>query len=185
MQNKTKHLSIGFFCSSSEDLADIFHLEMRRLVKALAPLRPEVVYGGGRMGLMGTLANAALESGLRVCGVLPTLFDRPEIHHDGLDENILVADLFERKRTMLQRSDAFVIFPGGIGTLDEALEVLCLAQIGELRKPIYFYNPLDFWTTFFNFLDELREQRMISQDMSSLYKVFASPEELMNHIKSR
>lgn len=176
--------AIGFFCGSSQDVSEIFHAEMRALVEGLAHLQPEIVYGGGGHGLMGTLARSARNKNLRTVGVLPTIFDRPDVRLEGLTENILVPDLFERKRTMIARSDAFIVFPGGIGTMDEALEVLCLKQIGQLDQPIYFFNVLDYWTTFFAFLDELAQQRMVGRDFASLYKVFAEIPTLVEDISN-
>jgi uncharacterized protein (TIGR00730 family) len=155
------------------------------MVEALAPQRPQFVYGGGRLGLMGTLAEAALARGLEVVGVLPVVFDRPDVVHRGLTENLIVPDLFERKRIMIQRSDAFVVFPGGIGTLDEALEVMCLRQIGQIDKPIIFYNPFSYWDTFLAFQDEMAQQGMVSAAMADLIEVVPDAERLADILARR
>lgn len=114
----------------------------------------ELVYGGGAVGLMGILADAALAGGGRVTGVLPRgLFDR-EVNHPGLSELHQVDSMHERKQLMFDRSGAFVALPGGLGTLEELAEVMTWAQLGIHRRPIVVVDVDGFWTPLRDLLDQ-------------------------------
>lgn len=119
---------------------------------ALAAAGVPIVYGGGSTGCMGAMADAALAAGARVVGVVPGgLFLPDEVH--AAVELVVVASLHERKRVMLDRADAFVVLPGGLGTLDEMSEVLTWAQLGIHAKPTVLVDPEEFWRPFVDWLD--------------------------------
>jgi uncharacterized protein (TIGR00730 family) len=120
--------------------------------RLLAEHHIRLVYGGGAVGLMGTLADAALDAGGEVIGVIPTGLFRKEIGHIGLTELIEVGSMHERKRTMFELSDAFVALPGGLGTLEELFEVATWGQLGIHDKPIATLDVLDFWSPLHAFL---------------------------------
>ena len=104
-----------------------------------------LVYGGGRLGLMGTLADAAVEAGGRVIGVIPRFLAKLEVEHDGLAELHQVGSMHERKNKMFELSDASVILPGGLGTLDEAMEIITWKQLQVHAKPVVVLNVAGYW----------------------------------------
>ena len=122
-----------------------------QFAQTLAAQGLELVYGGGGQGLMGLLADSALEAGVKVVGVIPRGLVEREMAHIGLSELIVVESMFERKRIMLERADAFVGLPGGFGTLDEVFETVTASQVGVFSKPTGllnvdgFYDPLLAW----------------------------------------
>ena len=127
--------ALGVFCGSRSGNDDSVHALARDLGSALAAANVDLIYGGASIGVMGTLADAVLESGGRAVGVIPVdLFSR-EVAHDGLTELIEVTDMHERKRTMYDRSDAFCALPGGYGTLEEVFEAATWTQLGLHSRP--------------------------------------------------
>ena len=112
-----------------------------------------VVYGGASVGLMGTLADAALSAGSRVVGVIPRALQEKEIAHRGLSELLLVDDMNQRKNEMFRRANAFLVLPGGFGTLDELFEVATAAQLGQHKKPIVLWNARGFFDGLVTFLE--------------------------------
>ncbi|MBS0222843.1 MAG: TIGR00730 family Rossman fold protein [Proteobacteria bacterium] len=111
----------------------------------LARERITLVYGGGGVGLMGVLANAALKAGARVVGVIPRFLLQREAGHPALNETVVVETMHERKRQMFERADAFVVLPGGIGTLEEFFEVLSWRTLGLHAKPIAILDIEGYW----------------------------------------
>ncbi len=170
------------FCSSSNDVSPLFFSEIERLGRALAKRKIRVIYGGARVGLMGRLADVALDAGGEVVGVIPQYLAKPEIVHPNLTELIVVNDLLDRKRRMLALADVAIASPGGIGTIDEITEVLALKQLAEHAKPVLFHNFLEFWDPLFDYFEELRARAMIHQNLEDLYSVFADAEDLVKSL---
>ena len=127
---------ICVYCGSSGRVDEAYRAAATRLGVVLAQAGIELVYGGGRVGLMGLMADAALASGGRVTGIIPMHLHDLEVGHNGLSELQVVDNMHERKRRMFEMSDAFAVLPGGLGTLDEALEVITWRQLGLHDKPI-------------------------------------------------
>lgn len=132
--------SVTVFCGSSAGSDDIYRSEAERLGKALAEQSIKLIYGGAKVGLMGVVANAVLEAGGEVIGVLPRFLRSKEIAHDGLTDLILVESMHDRKTKMHQLSDGVIALPGGYGTLEELFEMLTWAQLGLHKKPIGLLN---------------------------------------------
>jgi uncharacterized protein (TIGR00730 family) len=132
--------SVTVFCGSSAGSDDIYRSEADRLGKALAEQSIRLIYGGAKVGLMGVVANAVLEAGGEVIGVLPRFLKSKEIAHDGLTELILVESMHERKTKMHQLSEGVIALPGGYGTLEELFEMLTWAQLGLHKNPIGVLN---------------------------------------------
>lgn len=170
------------FCSSSDAISPIYFSEITLLAHELVKNKIRIIYGGGRSGLMGRLADAALEKGGEVIGVIPHYLAKPGIQHEGLTELIVVDDLLDRKRKMLSLADVAIASPGGIGTIDEITEVLALKQLGEHVKPVCFHNFLDYWAPLFDYFEELRARHMIHQELHDLYTSFYSAEELVKGV---
>lgn len=141
------------FCGARDGHDSIYREAARAFGETLARRGFGLVYGGGKVGLMGVVADAVLAAGGRVVGVIPGFLTHAEVLHAGLSEQVLVDDLFERKAVMIERADAFVALPGGIGTFDELLEVIAWRQLGQLQHPIGLLNVNGFfdpWLSLFN-----------------------------------
>ncbi len=138
-----------------------------------------LVYGGGRVGLMGVLADAALAAGARVVGVIPLALHDREIGHDGVCEMVVVGDMHERKRRMFELSDAVAVLPGGLGTLDEAFEAITLCQIGLMAKPIVLVNIGAFWAPLLALIDQVIAAGFARPDARQLYRVVERVEDVL------
>ena len=137
--------SLCIYCGSSSG-ADPRHARAAAtLGRLLGEACIELVYGGGNIGLMGIVADAALEAGGRVTGIIPTDLKRIELAHGGLDELVVVESMHERKRRMFERADAFAVLPGGVGTLDETFEIITWRQLGLHGKPIVIIDADGYW----------------------------------------
>ena len=136
--------SVCVYCASSE-AADPAYMEAAAAFgKTLAAEGLRLVYGGGDIGLMGACARAAHDAGGKVLGVMPDFLRQREILYDDV-ETIVVGSMHERKMVMFEQSDAFVVLPGGVGTLEEAVEMLSWRRLEVHRKPIVFHSPGGFW----------------------------------------
>ena len=140
--------AVCVFCGSSAGANPVYAEAARRMGEMLAARRLTLVYGGGRVGLMGEVARAALAAGGPVVGVIPQALMRKELAYEDLTELHVVASMHERKALMAERSDGFVAMPGGYGTFEEFCEVLTWAQLGFHSKPVAlldvngYYRPL-------------------------------------------
>jgi uncharacterized protein (TIGR00730 family) len=137
--------SICVYCASSSDIAQVYKDAAVEFGRAAAERGIEIVYGGGRVGLMGLLADAALAAGGKVTGIIPGHIADMEVAHQTLSELFIVATMHERKMMMFDRSDAFVVLPGGMGTLDEMMEILTWKQLGLHDKPVILANIAGYW----------------------------------------
>jgi hypothetical protein len=146
------------YCGSAGAVDPRFREAARQLGEALAAAGIEVVFGGGRVGLMGILADAALAAGGRVVGIIPERLRARELAHQGTSELIVTVGMHERKRLMAERSDAFAILPGGIGTLDELFETLTWRHLGLHDKPIFVVDVVNYWEPLRALLDHMVEQ---------------------------
>lgn len=131
------------------------------LGRTIAESGRTLVYGGGKLGLMGALADAALTAGGKVIGVIPLALSVKEVAHAGLTEMRVMANMHERKAMMAELADAFVAMPGGLGTLEELFEVWTWAQLGFHGKPVGLMGPSDFFAPLLQFLDNLVAQRFV------------------------
>jgi uncharacterized protein (TIGR00730 family) len=171
--------SICVFCGSQPG-ADPAYVEAARDFGALLARRGiALVYGGAHVGLMGALADALLEDGGRVTGVIPqALWDR-EVGHTGLTELLVVDSMHERKALMAERADAFVALPGGAGTLEELFEAWTWAQLGIHAKPVGLLNVNGFWDPLLAMLDHMVEQRFVRAAQRAMVLVDEHPERLL------
>ncbi len=140
--------SVCVFCGSSSRVADAHRAAAAELGTLIAARGVRLVYGGGRVGLMGILADAALAVGGEVVGVIPQFLVDLEVAHPGLTELRVVDSMHTRKQTMAELADAFVALPGGFGTLEEAVEVMTWHQLGLHRKPTVLVSIDGFWEPF-------------------------------------
>jgi len=148
------------------------HLALaRRVGELLARNGIALVFGGGRIGLMGAAAEAALAAGGKVIGIIPHFLQRREVAHDHLSELVVTDSMHERKRLMAERSEAFCVLPGGLGTLDETFEMLTWAQLGLHAKPIVLLNHEGFWDPLLVLVDRLVAQRYVPPEHRALLRV--------------
>src|SRR5262249_40872482 len=152
---------IAVFCSASDSVSPMLLSEIEILGEGLAEDGHAIIYGGANCGCMGALAKGVLNKRGQLIGVVPEMDFMLGLVQEGLSERHAVPTLSARKEVMNSLADAFLIYPGGLGTLDEALEVLALKSLGSLEKPVIFYNFLGIWTPFLEVLDLLVEQRLI------------------------
>lgn len=149
---------IAVFCGSKKGQDPSFSQAASDLGALLADRGIEVVYGGGAVGLMGVLANAALEKHGKVIGVIPEKLYEMEVAHMGLTELYRVKTMHERKALMADLSDAFIALPGGIGTMEEIMEVMTWAQIGYHQKPCAFLNVNGYYNRLLEFFQTMEKQ---------------------------
>ena len=151
-----------------------------QLGRTLAARGTGLVYGGARVGLMGTLADAVLANGGHVTGVIPSALVEKEVAHNGLTDLRVVGSMHERKALMADLSDAFIALPGGWGTLDEMFEILTWAQLGLHRKPCGLLNVRGYFDRLLSFLDHSMEQGFVRREYGSLLSVAETPEALLD-----
>jgi len=138
-------LAVAVYCGSSDHGPDSHRRLAAALGRTLAEAGVTLVYGGGRIGLMRAVADAAIAAGGEVIGVIPTFLDRREIGHQGVARLEVVASMHERKARMAELADAFVVLPGGLGTLDEAFEIVTWRQLGLHDKPVVVLDSDGYW----------------------------------------
>ena len=168
------------FCGSRNGTRTQYVASARRMGEALARRGIGLVYGGGGIGLMGVLADAALSAGGDVIGVIPQALVAREVAHGGLTDLRVVASMHERKALMAELSDAFVALPGGFGTLEEFCEALTWAQLGIHRKPCGLLNVEGFFDPLLSLFDHAVRERFVSPDHRSLVVVEEDPERLLD-----
>ena len=171
--------AVCVYCGSSFGAEPAYLEAAQGLARTLVAHELKVVYGGARVGLMGALADAALAAGGEVIGIIPqSLVDR-EIAHTGLTELHTVGSMHERKALMAERSDAFVALPGGIGTIEELIEIFTWRQLGLHEKPLAVLNTLGYYDGLAAFLDHALDQGFLPRSSRDAFTVAADPEALL------
>ncbi len=176
--------SICVFCGSSYGALEAYADIARETGRAIAEQGYTLVYGGAKVGLMGTVADAALEAGGKVIGVLPRSLQDKEIGHEGLSELHLVDSMHERKAMMADLSDAFIALPGGVGTLEEIFEVWTWGQLGYHKKPCGFLNAEGYYDHLIAFLDHQTEQGFTKQVMRDMAQIASSPLDMIRQFEN-
>ncbi|HPB82265.1 MAG TPA: TIGR00730 family Rossman fold protein [Spirochaetota bacterium] len=171
---------ICVFCGSSPGNNPEYREAARTLGRILAGRNIELVFGGGRVGLMNEIANTVLGTGGRVTGVIPqSLVDR-EVAHTGISELRVTGSMHERKALMAELSDGFIALPGGIGTFEEFMEIITWGQLGFHRKPCGLLNTLGFYDGLLEFLDHAVREGFLHDANRDSILVSESPEELLD-----
>jgi uncharacterized protein (TIGR00730 family) len=171
--------NICIYCGSALGADPAYASAARRLGRDLARRGVGLVYGGGRVGLMGLVADAVLEAGGRAIGVIPEALASEEVAHDGLTELHVVADMHQRKALMARRSDAFLTLPGGVGTFEEFFEALSWAALGLHRKPQGILNIAGYFDPLLALLDHAVAQRLARPEILKLLVVSTDPEAIV------
>lgn len=169
MEEKIERISV--FCGSSTGKNPAFAKEAFQLGKALALQNIAVVYGGAKVGMMGKVADGALQNGGEVVGVLPEFLKLKEVAHEELTELIIVESMHQRKAVMYQLSDAIIVLPGGFGTLEEFFEMLTWAQLGMHKKPLGILNTKGFYDHLLAFFTEVESEELIKPEHQKLFVV--------------
>lgn len=170
--------TIGVFCGSSPAADETFIALARAAGEAIADAGFGIVYGGSRNGLMGAAADAALEKGAVVTGAIPHFLKEKEVAHGGLAELILTDTMHERQVAIAERADAFLVLPGGLGTLAELFEVLTWRQLALHEKPVALLNGGGYWDSLLDFLRQAGERKFLYRDYESLFTVLENTEKL-------
>ncbi|MCW2237353.1 LOG family protein [Azospirillum canadense] len=172
--------SVCVYCGSSSRVADVYKDAAHSLGEGLARHGIQLVYGGGRVGLMGIVADAALASGGSVVGIIPEHIQSAEVEHTGLTELVVVDSMHTRKRMMVDRSDAFVVLPGGFGTLDESFEILTWKQLRLHDKPVVIVDVDGYWRPLLGLVDHMIAQGFAHSGHRALFTVVDEVDDVFN-----
>ena len=167
----TPAFSVCVYCGSRSGSDPAFADTARAVGRWIGEHQGQLVYGGGNNGLMGTVANAALEAGARVVGVIPEALVELEHAHRGLTELLIVENMHERKRVMAERSGAFLALPGGIGTMEEVFVVWTWRQLAYHEKPIALLNQDGYYDPLLSFLDASVGYGFLSESQMGLIEI--------------
>ncbi|MGB9151543.1 MAG: TIGR00730 family Rossman fold protein [Alphaproteobacteria bacterium] len=171
--------SVCVYCGSSNLVAQAFKTSAHMIGTELAQRGVRVVYGGGHVGLMGIVADSTLKAGGTVIGIIPEHIRAQEVQHNGLTELLVVPDMHTRKRMMVERSDAFIILPGGLGTLDEAFEILTWKKLKLHNKPVIIFNQDGYWDTMLALIDKTISEGFSQPADRALYNVATSVQDVL------
>jgi uncharacterized protein (TIGR00730 family) len=177
--------NICIYCGSAVGLDPAYAAAASRVGRALAREGFGLVYGGGRVGLMGIVADAVLRGGGRAIGVIPDPLAVKEVAHDGLTELHVVADMHQRKAMMARRSRAFLTLPGGIGTLEELFETLSWAMLGLHQKPMGILNVAGYFDPLLALLDHAVTARFVRSEHRELLLVSSDPDAIVRELMVR
>jgi uncharacterized protein (TIGR00730 family) len=176
--------SVCVFCGSNTGSSEVYRGAARSLARAIARAGLRLVYGGGSIGLMGVLAEAALAEGVDVTGVAPRrLLDREVVHRD-LSRLHVVESMHERKARMAELSDGFIALPGGYGTLDELFEALTWTQLGYHRKPCGLLNVSGFFDRLADYLEHAVQEGFLIREHRDMLVVADDPDLMIERLRS-
>lgn len=174
--------SLCVFCGSRQGSQAAFTAAARAIGSGLASRGWQMVYGGGRVGLMGEVADAARQGGAWVTGVIPESLMQREVGHRGLDELHVVASMHIRKQMMAERADAFVALPGGLGTFEELFEIWTWRQLGYHARPIALLNTAGYYDGLLDFLRTTVNQGFVAPQQADMLLVEDQPEALLDRL---
>ncbi len=175
--------AVCVFCGSQSGARAEYREAARELAQVLVRRAVTVVYGGGHVGMMGTLADETLTQRGRIVGIIPRHLMRPEVAHRGLTELLVVESMHERKRTMAERSDAFIVLPGGYGTLEEMFEMVTWLQLQLQTKPVGILNIEGYFDRILDFLRHAAQEGFIRPEHWDLLIVEHTAELLLDRLE--
>jgi len=179
--SRVEKKTVCVFCGSSPGARPSYLETARRAGELIGEKGHTLVYGGGATGMMGELARAAMKAGARVIGIRPTVLDHLELPQGGI-EMVPTPDLFERKQRMIGRSDAFLILPGGLGTLDEFFEVVTTAQLGMHALPVVLVNTEGYFEPLLALFRHVDAEGYIYGDVARLFYAAADVDEAFSRL---
>ncbi len=176
--------SVCVFCGSKVGNDPDWARAADRLGRLLAEAGIRLVYGGGRIGLMGVVAQAVMRSGGKVSGVIPDFLMKLEVADTGVTDLVVVDSMHERKRRMFELADGFVILPGGLGTLDETFEIVTWKQLRHHSKPIVILNVNGYWSPFADLVRSIVAGGFAHPAVTDLFSLVEEPEEVIPALRS-
>jgi len=180
----TRLSSLCVYCGSRDQVDPRHRQAAATLGRICAERGIRIVFGGGRVGLMGICADAALAAGGTVIGIIPHHLNEIEIAHQRVSELYLVDSMHERKQMMFEMSDAFAVLPGGIGTLDETFEIVTWRQLRLHDKPIIVLNSAGYWRPFLDMIDHIIDSGFASRSIRQLFTVVDRVEDIIPAIQA-
>ncbi len=174
--------SICIYCGSSDKIRPEYLAAARQMGQAVARRGWTLWYGAGSTGLMGAVAQAALDAGGQVVGVIPEMFNTPQLCHTGLTRLEVTATMHVRKARLAEAADAFVALPGGYGTFEEFFEIITWAQIGLHAKPVGLLNTLDYYAPLLALVARARSEGFIYAEHQALFQAAGEPETLLDQL---
>lgn len=181
----SKIRNVCVYCGSGPGIDPVYASAAHTFGRLLADADVGLVYGGGSLGLMGITAKSTLEHGGHVTGIIPDFLIKREMMLEDVQDLIVTQDMHERKMEMFDRSDAFVALPGGVGTLEELIEMSTWRQLGRHTKPIILANIAGFWDPLLDLLDHMRAQEFIRSNLEVHMDVVNRAEDILPTITAR
>jgi uncharacterized protein (TIGR00730 family) len=170
--------SLAVFCGSKSGNNPLFENHAKQLGYILAKKNITLIYGGGNKGIMGAVANAVLEKGGKVIGIIPQILTEWEAHHTGITELIIVENMHIRKKMLYEKCDAAIILPGGFGTLDELFEMLTWNQLNIHNKQIFILNTSGFYDHLLAHTKVMQQENFLYDTIEDRITIISSPDEL-------
>lgn len=175
---------ICVFCASSKQVDKKYFDEAKNLASLLASENIMAVYGGGAVGLMGALADAMIEAGGKITGILPRFMEEVEWGHKRITDMVLVEDMHERKKLLIKDVDAIIALPGGTGTLEELIEVISLKRLGLFLKPVILINTGGYYDPLLEMFDRMVKEKFLRPGHLKMLTVISSASEVIEAIKT-
>lgn len=175
--------SLCVYCGSAVGTDPVYRESAARLGRILAENNIRLIYGGGRVGLMGVIADAVVANGGTAVGVIPEFLETREVGHRGVNELHVVDSMHIRKNLMFEESDAFAVLPGGFGTLDEAFEIITWRQLRLHDKPIVLIDVAGYWQPLLHLMDHVIAHGLARPEIRKLYTVVSDVDEVLAAIR--
>ncbi|MBT3208187.1 MAG: TIGR00730 family Rossman fold protein [Bacteroidetes bacterium] len=175
---------VTVFCASSRKAADSFFSETEKIAKILVKHKITSIYGGGAVGLMGKLADTIISEGGEIIGVIPEFMKKVEWDHKSVKNMITVEDMHERKKVLIENTDAVLALAGGTGTIEELFEVITLKRLGIFTKPIIILNSNNYYSPLIQMLENCIEGKFLNEIHRKMWTIIEKPEELLDAINN-
>jgi uncharacterized protein (TIGR00730 family) len=172
--------SLTIYCSSSNLLEQKYYDLSNKIGELLGNKKISIIYGGGKVGMMGKISQSAMSSNGRVIGIIPKFLNSKEIIDSNVSETIIVKNMRERKQKLFELGDAFLILPGGSGTIEEATEIISWEYLGLHNKPIIIFNFENYWDSMIQMYDNAKKNKFGDKNLQSIFKIVKTFEEFSN-----
>ncbi len=178
-------MRITIFCASSPSIDEKYFIAAKELATILVSAKHSIIYGGGDTGLMGAIADTVLEMGGKITGVIPGFMKEVEWMHKGVEDMIVVDSMAERKKLLIEKSDAIVVLAGGTGTLEELMDVVSLKKLGKYPNPIVILNSYGFYDLLQDFMVKMVDEKFMNPKHLDVWEMVNSPSEVLESIKNQ
>lgn len=172
-------MTVCVFAASSSRIDNRFMKAAAELGGLFARSHINVIYGGGGIGLMGVLADAVIQNGGSITGVIPSFMNEEGWGHPEVNDMIITGDMGERKKNMFSRANAVVALPGGVGTLEELTEAITLKQLGLFKGPVVILNTLDYYRSLIDFLEQMVSRNFLRFEHMGIWEIASTPKEVL------